>query len=245
MSDEARRADIARVTAVVLAGGLGTRLRDVVADRPKVLAEFHGRPFLAYVLDALADAGIPRAVIATGYLGAMVREALGDRHGAMEVVYSEEPTPLGTGGAIRLAWARCSGETALVLNGDSLCEASLMGLLDRHAAVVAAGTLLLTRVEDSSRYGSVALDEHGAVTRFEEKRAGGAPAWINAGVYAFSAALIESIPVATHVSLERDVLPAWVGRGLYGFAGSGRFLDIGVPADHARAADFLTAWNAR
>jgi NDP-sugar pyrophosphorylase family protein len=118
-----------------------------------------------------------------------------------------------------------------VLNGDSLCEASLTGLLDRHAAVGAAGTLLLTRVEDSSRYGSVALDEHGAVTCFEEKRAGGAPAWINAGVYA--------------VSLERDVLPAWVGRGLYGFAGGGRFLDIGVPADHARAADFLTAWNAR
>jgi D-glycero-alpha-D-manno-heptose 1-phosphate guanylyltransferase len=231
----------AEVTAIVLAGGTGTRLKSVVSDRPKVLAEFHGRPFIAYILDELAAAGVPRAVISTGFMASKVRDTLGDAHGAMSLRYAEEASPLGTGGAIRHALALAPGETLLAMNGDSLCDVDYNALLTAHLSAKAAATLTLTRVDDSARFGTVALDADGAIARFDEKRPEGGPAWINAGIYALSRAFVESIPEGVAVSIERDVMPRWVGRGLRGFEGGRRFIDIGVPEDHARTADFLAS----
>lgn len=239
MSESARRCR--RVSAIVLAGGTGTRLKSVVSDRPKVLAEFHGRPFIAYILDGLRDAGVARAVISTGFMASMVRDTLGASHGPMELVYSHESSPLGTGGAIRLALPFTAGDTVLAMNGDSLCDVDFEALVADHETSGAAATLTLTRVEDGARFGTVALGPDRVVERFEEKRPDGGPAWINAGIYALSRRFIESIAEDVPVSIERDVMPSWVGHGLRGFEGGRRFIDIGVPEDHARTAAFLAS----
>ena len=109
------------VTAAILAGGLGTRLRSVVKDRPKVLAEIRGVPFLTYLLDQLAAAGVRDVVLCTGYMGEQVRSAFGDSYGGMCLSYSQESSPLGTAGALRLALPLFKSSSVLVMNGDSFC----------------------------------------------------------------------------------------------------------------------------
>jgi D-glycero-alpha-D-manno-heptose 1-phosphate guanylyltransferase len=230
---------LADVTAAILAGGLGTRLRSAVADRPKVLAEVDGRPFLAYQLDQLADAGVRRVVICTGYLGAMVEHAFGSRYRNLSLCYSQEAEPLGTGGALRAALEKIPSDALLALNGDSLCHADLKRLAIVHFAQRAAGTLLLAHVDDASRYGRVELDEQGSISAFAEKQSGAAAGWINAGIYLFERAMIESISPEHSVSLEREVLPAWIGRGLCGHRGDGPFLDIGTPESYQQARAFV------
>ena len=227
------------VTAAVLAGGLGTRLRSVVADRPKVLAEVAGRPFLSYLLDQLAAAGVRETILLVGYRGEMVRAAFGDAHAGMRLVYSAESEPLGTGGAARLALPHISEPTLLLVNGDSYCDADLRGFRTAHVARPDEIGILLAEVEDSSRYGKVELADDRRVVRFEEKRDGPAPGWINAGLYLIPRDRIAAIPEGRAVSLERDVLPGWVAEvGVRGYSG-GRFIDIGLPETYAAAEAFL------
>src|SRR5437899_2628493 len=109
------------LSAAILVGGLGTRLRGIVADRPKVLAEVRGRPFLAYLLDQLVASGFQDVVLCTGYRSEQVKEVFGDGYGPLRIVYSEETVPLGTAGALRLALPLLQSETILVMNGDSFC----------------------------------------------------------------------------------------------------------------------------
>lgn len=224
------------VVAAVLAGGLGTRLRSVIADRPKVLAPVGGRPFLTHLLDQLARAGVARTVLLTGYGSQHVRAAIDESHAGMAIDYSQEPEPLGTGGALRFALPCLDCETVLLLNGDSYCDASLEDLLKWHSRRGAAATLTLTHVENASRFGRVDLGESQRIERFAEKQPTPSPGWINAGVYAFHRRLIESIPQGCAVSLERDVLPNWVVRGeVFGVQCCGEFIDIGVPESYALA----------
>lgn len=232
--------DPAGVTAVILAGGLGTRLRAVVADRPKALADVGGRPFLAYILDQLTVAGIRRAVVCTGHLGAQVQEMFGDRYGDLYLVYSREPVPLGTAGALRLALPQFNSDPVLVMNGDSYCQADLKAFLDWHTVHGAQASLLLTEASDTHRYGQVWTDEDGLVRRFAEKGNGGGPGRVSAGVYALSHYFIQAIPTNRAMSLEHEVFPAWIGRGLYGYRGEGPFLDIGIPEAYAAAPAFFT-----
>jgi NDP-sugar pyrophosphorylase family protein len=230
---------LAGATAAILAGGLGTRLRGVVADRPKVLAEVRGRPFLAFLLDQLRAAGVGRAVLCTGYRGEQVRAAFGDRHGSLDLAYSQEPLPLGTGGALRRALPLLPSDPILVLNGDSFCDADLEGFWNWHLSQRAAASLLLVRVPDTARYGRVQVQEDGRVLRFEEKADAGGPGWINAGIYLLRRSLVLEVPQGCTVSLERELFPAWIGRGLCGHASAGRFLDIGTPESYALAEQFF------
>ncbi len=228
------------MTAAVLAGGLGTRLRSVVADRPKVLAPVAGRRFLAYLLDKLADAGFERAVICTGYLGEQVSEAFGERWRKLYLRYSQERDPLGTAGALRLALGAIDSDQVLVLNGDSFCDVDISALAEFHRTHQAQVTIALADVPDVSRYGAVQLNVADAVRGFSEKGSVG-PGLINAGVYLLDRQLIESIPSGSFVSIERDCLPSWVGKGLFGFRGGTRFLDIGTPESFASAQVFFSA----
>jgi D-glycero-alpha-D-manno-heptose 1-phosphate guanylyltransferase len=109
------------VTAAVLAGGLGTRLRSVVDDRPKVLAQVHARPFLMFLLDQLAAADFRSVVLCTGYLGEQIQRTFGETYKCLRILYSQEPKPLGTGGALRFALPQITSDPVLVLNGDSFC----------------------------------------------------------------------------------------------------------------------------
>jgi NDP-sugar pyrophosphorylase family protein len=233
--------ELAGVTAAVLAGGLGTRLRPVVADRPKVLAPVAGRPFLAHLLYQLRRAGVREAVLLVGYGAEQVRDEFGDSHGGMRLAYSAEPEPLGTGGAVRLALPLLRSETVLLLNGDSYCDLDLAAFLRFHRERRAGASLALTHVQNASRFGRVVTGSGDRVERFEEKDPTPAPGWINAGVYLLARSLIESIPSGRAVSLEREALPGWVAAGgAFGFPGGGRFIDIGVPESFAAAQDFFS-----
>lgn len=228
------------ITAVVLAGGLGTRLRPVVADRPKVLAEVNGRPFLHYLLDQLTMAGIRRIVFSTGYMAETVSTLLGSRYGSAGLVYSVEDEPRGTGGALRLALPLLASDPVLVLNGDSYCDVDLPAFAATHGRRGAVASLALAEVADISRYGAVDVAADGAVTAFEEKGSRSGRGLINAGVYLLELSTIASIAANEMVSLERDIFPVLIGNGLFGDSRTGRFIDIGVPGDYLAAAMFFS-----
>ncbi len=247
--------DLASVTAAILAGGLGARLHSVVADRPKVLAEIRGRPFLAYLLDQLVAASVRTVVLCIGYLGEQVEAVFGDTYGDLRLVYSQESSPLGTAGALRLALPlfkpglspgleRSEAEanvsnSVLVMNGDSFCQVNLRAFWAWHCAQGAVATLLLARMPDTKRYGRVHEDADGRVLSFSEKDDKGGPGWINAGIYLLNRRLLLTIPASGAVSLEQEMFPAWIGRGLYGYRSEGRFLDIGTPEAYAIAEWFF------
>lgn len=226
---------------MILAGGLGTRLRPVVGDRPKVLAEVRGRPFLAYLLDQLVAARVGEVVLCTGYLGAQLESAFGDSYRNMRLRYSRESSPLGTAGALRLALPLLQSDPVLVMNGDSFCHADLEGFRRWHQAKGAKATLLLAQVSDTRRYGRVHLDTDGRVRRFREKGTTEGPGWINAGIYLLAQEVLGAIAPGRVVSLEREVFPAWIDRGLYAFTSLGPFLDIGTPEAYAAAEQFFSA----
>jgi len=230
---------IEQATAVILAGGFGTRLKAIVPDRPKVLAEVCGRPFITFLLDQLLDAGITKTVLCTGYKHNKVVRTLGDTYQQMQLSYSREHEPLGTAGALRLALPCCHSDPVLVMNGDSYCEANLGFFWRSHFQKNAAATVLLNRISQSGRYGKIELDENGKLLAFREKTAGDGPAWINAGIYIISRDLIRSIPNDQAVSLEVDVFPGWIGSPIYGSQNQGCFIDIGTPESFAAAKSFF------
>jgi NDP-sugar pyrophosphorylase family protein len=236
---------LAGVPVAILAGGLGARLRPAVGERPKVLAEVGGRPFLAHLLDQVAEAGFREVVLCTGWRAQEVEQTLGSVHGPLRLRYSPEPQPLGTAGALRHALPLLAGETVLAMNGDSYCGADLAAAWEWHRARCSQATLLLVEVADASRYGRVEVDEDGAICRFVEKQADPAPGWINAGIYWLARARIESIAAQAPLSLEHDVFPAWIGRGLAGLRTRARFIDIGTPRSYADASSFFRAAGPR
>jgi len=222
--------DLSKITALILAGGLGTRLRSVVADRPKVLAQVAGKPWLGRLLDQLVEAGFGRIVLCTGYMADKIKETYGDSYRGSQIIYSEEPSQLGTGGALRYALPQISSEFMLVLNGDSYCEADLNKFCAWHFTREAKASLLLTEVPNASRYGRVQVEDDGRIVGFEEKNQSESPGWINAGVYILERELIESIPEGAVYSLERELYPKLVGTNFFGFPASGKtFIDIGTP----------------
>jgi D-glycero-alpha-D-manno-heptose 1-phosphate guanylyltransferase len=237
--DTSTTGDLAGVSGAILAGGLGTRLHSVVADRPKVLAEIHGRPFLAYLLDLLIAGGMRYVVLCTGYLGEQVQRVFGNSYGSLRLVYSQEPAPQDTGGALRLAAPLFKSDFVLAMNGDSYCEVDLKALWTWHRSHGADATLLLTKIADTKRYGRVQVDAKGRVLSFDEKDGKSEPGWVNAGMYLLNYDLFSTIPATGTVSLERELFPAWIGRGVYGFQTGGPFLDIGTPEAYAAARQFF------
>jgi D-glycero-alpha-D-manno-heptose 1-phosphate guanylyltransferase len=231
--------DLSAITAVILAGGLGIRLRAVVGDRQKVAVQIGGRPFLTFLFDQLVAAGVRNAALCTGHFGEQMKETFGDEYRGLRLAYSQEPSPLGTAGALRLALPLVASDPALVLNGDSYCEADLPAMFDWHRSHGADATLLLTRMSNVDRYGRVTTDQQDAVLAFEEKGSATGPGWINAGIYLLGLRFLQSIPARGAVSIEREVFPAWVGRKLFGWRGGGRFLDIGTPESYAAAEEFF------
>ena len=228
------------IPAVVLCGGLGTRLRSVVDDRPKAMALVRGRPFLTYLLDQLTEAGVSDIILATGYLGDHVSELLGEQYRGVRLHYSREASPLGTGGALRLA-AR-NYPFAMVLNGDSYCKVDLGAFVEWHFDSGNRNSMIVTHVDDVRQFGSVQVDAEGRITAFQEKSPGLGTATsglINAGIYIVCGELIESIPEDRPVSLEREVFPRWLDGRFRVFPSDGGFIDIGTPVSFAAAGEHV------
>lgn len=230
--------------AAILAGGAGTRLRAIVTDRPKPIATVAGRPFLSYILDQVTQLDPVRIVICTGFGADQVHTTIGMRWRGIEIVYSHERLPLGTGGALANALPHLDAGTILAMNGDSFCDVSLRPIVEAHHANRSPATLLLTHVADSARYGAVTLDLDNRITGFREKGAS-TEGWINAGVYLLSRTLLESIPRDRAVSLEHELFPQWIESGLYGHTCHSRFIDIGIPEDYREAQTFFRSHSHR
>ena len=227
------------MTSVILAGGLGTRLRPILPNRPKVLAEVSGRPFLSYIFEQLISAGVRKVVLCTGHRAQMILELFGSTYKSLDLKYSTEDRPLGTAGALRLALPYLSSEYVLVMNGDSFINVKFAGYIDWFVKNKCSASMLLAFVSDTRRFGKVLVDESGRVISFKEKGSDSSSGWINAGAYLIKKSLIETIPEETPFSLERDFFPKLVEQGLCGFKFEGDFIDIGTPKTFALAEDFF------
>jgi histidinol-phosphate phosphatase family protein len=218
---------------------MGTRLRSVVADRPKVLAPVAGRPFLSYLLDQIATTGIRRVVLSTGYMAEQFETAIGGSYRGLEIIYAQEMSPLGTGGAIKFAGGFANADQLLVVNGDSYCDANLSAYADWHLAGGHDVSLLLAKVNDTSRYGTVEFETDGRITAFLEKQPEHKPGYINAGVYLLRRTMLDEIPDGAS-SIERDVFPVWLKTSsIMAWVTDAAFIDIGIPSDYERSHEFM------
>jgi D-glycero-alpha-D-manno-heptose 1-phosphate guanylyltransferase len=214
---------------LVLAGGMGTRLREIVKDRPKPMALIGGRPFLEYLILQLKGQGFGEIVLCIGYLGEQIRSYFGDGDKwGVHISYSYEEQLLGTGGAIKLAEKMVQEENFLVMNGDSFLDVDMHKLINHHLMKQAIATVALVEVENANRYGAVEINEKGEIKKFVEKGDISASKLINGGVYVLNRKIFDYIPLGT-VSLEKEIFPKLIGKGFFGVPIKGFFIDIGVP----------------
>lgn len=223
--------------AIILAGGMGTRLRAVVSDLPKPMAPVAGRPFLELLLRSLATKGFTRAILSTGYMAEKISDHFGSFFAGIELVYSVESQPLGTGGAVAKAAALVREDHFFVFNGDTFLDldARAVDAMWQHARTP---VIVAREVEDTARYGRLDSNQ-GHVVRFAEKGQAG-PGLINAGCYVLQTKLFSGVEPDAQFSLETDFLAALVERTEVALhVASGLFIDIGVPSDYARAQHLL------
>jgi D-glycero-alpha-D-manno-heptose 1-phosphate guanylyltransferase len=219
--------------AIVLAGGLGTRLRGVVDDVPKPMAPVQGRPFVAFVLDQLVEAGFKTAIFAAGYRYEAINSYFGADYRGLALRYSVEREPLGTGGAIRLACEQTGARDVFVLNGDTYLELDFRAMMDAHVRTASHFSMAICHVSDVARYGALELCDD-RVQRFLEKGRSG-PGWINGGTYVLGPELRARLRPQGAFSFEHDLLEPEIGRTCpLAYRASGLFIDIGSPEDYAR-----------
>ena len=228
-------------TAIVLAGGLGTRLKGVLKGLPKPMAPIRDRPFLEYQMDFWIDQGISRFILSVGYLNQTISSHFGDSYRSAQIDYALENTPLGTGGGLLMA-SKNLAEPFLLLNGDTFFEVDLNDLCLFHNEHNAEWTMSLFRSKDLDRYMGVDLEDNGEILSLQS---GGNELTLlaNGGVYLVNPSALKRLNYKpyTKSSLENDLLPKFIslGVGLYGFESSGKFIDIGVPEDYYRAQKIL------
>lgn len=220
--------------AIVLAGGRGERLQPVVPDLPKPMAPVRGRPFLEYILDRLVDAGLTEVTISVGYKAEVIEEHFGQAYRSLQIRYSRERYPLGTGGAMALALKGDESSPVLVLNADTLVDIDYPALMAWYAQTPTVVAIVLRHVPDVSRYGAVVLLGE-RVVEFQEKGQEG-PGLVNAGVYVVGPEIFSQYGSGEHFSFETDILQPYC-RELQprAFITTGYFIDIGTPSDYERA----------
>jgi D-glycero-alpha-D-manno-heptose 1-phosphate guanylyltransferase len=214
--------------AVILAGGLGTRLQSVVSHVPKPLAPILGRPFLDILLKHLPP--LEKIVLAVGHKAGLITEA----YQSSNIEFSIEDEPLGTGGALKKALSHIKNEHLLVLNGDSYVHVDYPAFFEAHIRYDADLTLVYIPLEETGRFGKIKIDPltH-QIQAFQEKVGG--PGYVNAGVYLIRKSILDTFD--GKFSLEKDVFPT-LSR-IYGFPSSGPFIDIGTPESYILAQTVL------
>ncbi len=228
--------------AVILAGGLGSRLKSVVSDRPKPMALVAGRPFLAHQIEYLTGQGVQRIVLSVGYKKEQIIQHFAHRYGGVEMAYGIEESPLGTGGGLLRALQQCDqNETVLVVNGDTWFPLDIAPMMRLHQKKQADVTLALRKGAGEGRYGGIDLDGSQRIVNFSSQGEEGD--YINGGAYLIGPVcqrrwLAEGV---RNCSLETDLLESGIREGLrcFGFPSSAAFIDIGLPADYARAANVI------
>ena len=228
--------------AVVLAGGLGTRLRSIVPDAPKPMALINNRPFLEYQLDYWITQGVSRFILSVGYMHEIIIAHFGDMYRGSAIAYAIEAAPLGTGGGLlQAATLLTTKEPFLVLNGDTFFEVPLVQLKQVHQKYDSEWTIALFYADATDRYGKVECTQDGRISRLMSGKAAiGESA--NGGVYLVSPDALDATAKEKNISLEQELLPEFLARDgkCYGTVCKGRFIDIGIPDDYARAGQVLT-----
>jgi D-glycero-alpha-D-manno-heptose 1-phosphate guanylyltransferase len=225
--------------AIILAGGLGTRLRDTVPDLPKCMAPVAGRPFLSYVIDYLRMQGVEHFIFSLGYKGEVIENYLIEHYPTLDYTVVLEEEPLGTGGAIHLAIQKVRGSNVVVANGDTLFKVNLQELFAFHTAMNAECTLALKHMQHFDRYGVVETNDKGKITSFKEKQFYES-GLINGGMYLLNKEKFLQHSFTQKFSFEKDYLEKqYTQEDFYGLAQEGYFIDIGIPEDYSRAQQDL------
>ena len=223
-------------TGCILAGGFGTRLRECVSDKQKVLAEVNGRPFIDYILNQFSHAGISKCILCTGYLSHQVENYYGSNYNEMKLVYSVEKDPLGTAGAIANAKEHIDTEFIITANGDSYLDVNLLKFCRYYIDSGVNAMILLKKIDDVARYGKVIIDEKNIIRDFVEKSGNKEEGLINAGIYYLKRSLIDSIPTQDTVSFEKNIFPFAIEQEqLIGMSCEEIFIDIGIPESYKSA----------
>ncbi len=239
-SYQEREQDKVTVKIVVLAGGLGTRLKGVLEGLPKPMVPINNMPFLEYLLLHFKSQNFTEFIMSCGYAADKIRNHFGDgRRFGLSIQYTVEEELLGTGGAIKLAEPLIVANTFIMVNGDTYFQVDLDSMVLFHSEKKAVVTMALAHKEDTGRYGKVLLDRNSMIKSFKEKSESKAAGYINGGIYVFEKRIFDYIEPERACSLEKEILPLLVGSGLYGFPVNGYFIDIGVPEDYEKAKNEL------
>lgn len=218
--------------AIVLAGGLGTRLRSEIGEFPKSLAPINGKPFLIYVLDYLKSQGIKTVILSVGYKHEMIEQAIGTNYQGLSIIYAIESEPRGTGGGLKLALEKTKTDDIIVCNGDTIFEIDLHLLIKKHFENTSNCTIALKNMENVDRYGNVVIDDEGKIIAFHEK-AFREKALINGGIYCIKRGILTHYPVNTPFSFETNYLENGTkAKKIFGVVFDNYFMDIGVPEDY-------------
>jgi D-glycero-alpha-D-manno-heptose 1-phosphate guanylyltransferase len=224
-------------TAVILAGGFGTRLQSLVKDVPKPMALVNGIPFLTYQMKCMKHYGIRNIVLSVGYLSEVITDYYSSSFEGLSITYAKETTPLGTGGGIRLALEKCNVAEALVLNGDSFFDIDLGLFYQLHQQHKSVCSLALRKVQNAARYGAITLSSDNRISGFKEKSGLQEEGLINGGIYILNKNIyFENTPETSAFSFEKDFIEKKTDLlQISGFEFDDYFIDIGLPEDYQKA----------
>lgn len=220
--------------AIILAGGLGTRLRGVVGDLPKCMAPVNGIPFINFIVSYLKNEGIEKFIFSLGYRNEIIRDYLDKTFPNTDKSFVLEDEPLGTGGAIKTACKEVKAENVIIINGDTLFNINLAELSNAHKSCTAGCTIALKTMTSFSRYGTVEINRDKTIQAFHEKKYC-ENGLINGGIYALNVPDFLSQNLPRVFSFETEFLQKYVGtRNLYGLLFDNYFIDIGIPGDYKK-----------
>lgn len=228
------------IDVFILCGGLGRRLRRIDPHLPKPMVEINGRPFLDILLQYLSRFGFRRFILGVGYKADRIKNYYSkNKVPGAKILFSQEKTPLGTGGAVRKAARLIQSNPFFVVNGDSFCKFDPVDFLKFHKCKNSLISILLRKAHVDIDYGKVTIDKVWRIRSFNEKIATTKRCLINTGIYIFNKKALSMMPPATRFSLERDLFPKMSGGEIFGYPRAGFFIDIGTPKRYLKASDYL------
>lgn len=231
-----------KIDVIILAGGLGTRLKSVMPTLPKVLSPVNGRPFLDYILDFLERSeSVNNVILAIGYMADQVIEKYTDRpEYHFKILFSKEEALLGTGGAIRKALQFSTTDDVMVLNGDSYVDVDIRDVITLHREKNSSMTIVVKKVGNAGRYGLVEFDKNHRIGSFNEKQTKAEEGHINAGIYLFKRKIFNGVEEDRKISLEKELMPLFINNyGVYALVTHENFIDIGTPETFLLAEKFF------
>ncbi len=232
-------ADLAQIDFVILCGGLGKRLRPVTGELPKVLAAVNGKPFLRILVEYIASQGGRRFILCTGYGAETVENDLKKSLPHLEIIFSREDEPLGTGGAIKKAASHVQSADFVAMNGDCFCTLSYGAMVDFHQQRKAVATIAVTEVKEMGDFGTIEFGKDERISAFKEKVRLNKPAYVNTGTYCLRCDVFSYVDTAEKFSIEYDFFPKLVGKNFFAYPTQGKFIDIGTPERYQQAQHIL------